>query len=246
MKNTLLVVSFILMFKTTLFAGELPKELVDNLTRIIKSHRPEAIIEVKKGSFLAKAGTMQFTVHGMSKNGVYGEQTYREEGPNFGGFFLRISAEEGGPYQGQAIIPQTITQVYWETYIDRPPLKDGSGYYDVHFSYGKGKNSDLRQALLRALPRTDMSAHCRAGWTALPEPSLTITDALTAAREYLDENKIDDSRHYIDDVRLLQQSSLMSGKHWVITWKNKNQFMDGGEIILVIGMNKEIKVLHGE
>lgn len=240
MKIGVFLFTFLLIFDTPLLAGELPKELTDNLVGAIKSQCPEASIEIKDGAFLAKFGTMLFTIHGHSKTGNISEKTYQQEGPNFKGFLLRISLEEGGPFQGQAMVPQTVHQVYWETYIDRPPSKDGNGYYNVSFSYGSRIDNDLKQAIFSAIPRTELKL------TQHSESSLPIPEALKAALDYIEKEKIDISKHYIDGIRLLQRSSWMQGKHWIITWKIKDNFVDGGEIFIMVGMDKTIKMTYGE
>jgi hypothetical protein len=213
---------------------------VGKLTGIIKSQRPDAIIETKDGAFFAKSGTTIFTIHGHSKTGEFSKETYQQEGPNYKGFLLRISLEKGGPFQGQAMVPQAVHEVYWETYIDRPPTKDGSGYYNVSFSYGSRIDKDLKQVIFSAIPRTE--------WKSIPRPEspLPITEALSAAMDYIEKEKIDISKYYIDSIRLLQQSSWMQGQHWVITWRIKDTSVDGGEIIIFVGMKKEIKRTYGE
>ena len=240
MKIGLFLFAFLLISDTSLLAGELPKKLMDSLTGVIKSQCPEASIEIKDGVFFAKFETMMFTIHGSSKTGKISEKTYQQEGPNYKGFLLRVSLEEGGPFQGQAVVPQTVHQVYWETYIDRPPAKDGSGYYNVSFSYGSRIDKDLKQLIFSTIPRTERKL------TPRPESSLPITEALRVAMEYIEKEKMDISKYYIDSIRLLQQSSWMQGQHWVITWQIKDTYVDGGEIIIIVGMNKEIRRTYGE
>ncbi len=241
MKVGLFLCALLLMFDTTLFANELPKALIDNLTGIIESRCPAASIEIQNGVFLAKFETMMFTIHGSSKTGEISKKTHQQEGPNYKGFLLRVSLEEGGPFQGQAMVPQTLHQLYWETYIDRPPAKDGNAYYNVSFSYGSRIDKDLKQLIFSTIPRTERKL------TPRPEPSLPITEALRVAMEYIEnDKKMDISKYYIDNIRLLQQSSWMQGQHWVITWQIKDTYVDGGEIIIFVGMNKEIKRIYGE
>jgi len=37
----------------------------------------------------------------------------------------------------------------------------------------------------------------------------------------------------------------MKGKHWIVTWK-LNEFADGGEIIIFVGMDKKACLTYGE
>ncbi|MCK5591788.1 MAG: hypothetical protein KAI72_07515 [Candidatus Pacebacteria bacterium] len=75
-------------------------------------------------------------------------------------------------------------------------------------------------------------------------PSLELSEALTLAQEYIEINKIDISKHYLDNIRLLWQSPWMKGKHWIITWRLKRPF-DGGQIFIIVGMDKTIKIKKG-
>lgn len=76
------------------------------------------------------------------------------------------------------------------------------------------------------------------------EPLLKITEALAIAQEYIKKNKIDISKHYLDNIRLLQHSTWMEGKHWVITWKLKIR-AEGGQIFIIVGMDKKTKIVKG-
>src|SRR5579863_2003485 len=78
------VVAAFVMSGTT-FAGPPPDELVHKLTETIRKHCPQATIEVTETGFVAKSGTMMFTLHGRWKTGEIDPKTFQEEGPNFKG-----------------------------------------------------------------------------------------------------------------------------------------------------------------
>ena len=78
-----------------------------------------------------------------------------------------------------------------------------------------------------------------------PTSSLGLVDAVHVAEAYLKENKIDTSRHYLNNVRLQYGSSWMKGKHWIVTWKLK-VMTDGGEIFVFVDMDKNAKTTYGE
>jgi hypothetical protein len=101
----------------------------------------------------AKHGTMTFTIHRRWKTGEILEQTDQTEGPNFEGFILALSVQEG-KYEGQAVVPQTLGTPYWQTYIDRPATEDGQGHYVINFSYGSRLNKEFMKELFEALPKT--------------------------------------------------------------------------------------------
>lgn len=139
-----------------------PDALVRSLTAKIRQHCPEAQIEVTEQAFIAKSGTMMFTVHNRSKTGEIFPTTHQEEGPNFKGFLLQVSLQDG-PYQGAAVIPQTLQGPYFATLIDGPPTERGDQHYWVGFSYGSRLDPDLKQAILDAIPRTNFEPKFRPG-----------------------------------------------------------------------------------
>lgn len=139
-----------------LYAAPPPEALRQKLTQVIRKHRPEAQFEVTKDAFTAKTGTMMFTVHARSKSGEVFEKTYQEEGPNYKGFVLTV-ATYPGPYQGAAVVPQTLQGPYFQTYLDATPTEKGDEHYLVHFAYGSRLDADLKKAIMDAIPRTQLS-----------------------------------------------------------------------------------------
>ena len=129
------------------------KELVKKLTETIRKHCPDAKFEVTTESFIAKHGTMMFTVHGHSMGGEVDEKTHQQEGPNFKGFLLKVSLEDG-LYAGQAGAPQTLREPYWQRFFDVPSTDDGKQYHRINFSYGSSLDPKLKQAIFDAIPKT--------------------------------------------------------------------------------------------
>ena len=107
---------------------------------MIRKHCPDATIEVTKVTFIAKHGTMQFTVHNRSMDGEIRHVTHQEEGPSYKGFMLRVSLNDG-KYLGQAGVPQTLNGPYFKqivalgseignhsyTHLVNPPAVDANG-----------------------------------------------------------------------------------------------------------------------
>lgn len=137
------------------------EDVIKSLTETLQKHCPDAKFEVKNNEFIAKHGTMQFTVHGHSMTGEISRDTHQVEGPNFKGFLLRVSLQDGA-YNGQADVPQTLKEPYFQTYIDAPATPDKKHYHWVSFSYGGRLDPKLKQAIFEAIPRTKRS---------LPDPS---------------------------------------------------------------------------
>lgn len=128
------------------------KELIQKLTDNIKQHCPDAKIEITERAFTAKHGTMIFTVHGHSMDGAIQRKTHEEEGPNHKGFLLEISLEDG-QYAGQASVPQTLREPYWQRFIDAPSTEDGKKYHRINFSYGRNLDPKLKQAIFDTIPK---------------------------------------------------------------------------------------------
>lgn len=130
-----------------------PSDMVKKLTQVLRKRCPEAIIEVTKEAFTAKYGTIVYTLHSRSKTGEVYPQTYQQEGPNFKGFMLSVSLQEG-KYGGAAVVPQTLQGPYFPTFLDAVSVEDGKKYYMVHFSYGSRLDPELMKSLFEVLPKT--------------------------------------------------------------------------------------------
>lgn len=128
-------------------------ELADRVSKLVHQHYPAAQIAQDNGNFTAKHGTMTFAIHRRSKTGEILQQTTQVEGPNDKGFMFSMSVQDGS-YEGQAVVPQTLRNVYWQTYVDRAPTEDGNGHYVISFSFGSRIDSDFMKALFKALPKS--------------------------------------------------------------------------------------------
>ncbi len=151
----LTVIALCLSTTVTLAAPIEQDKLTARVSKLILEHYPDAEIIQGNGKLIAKHDTMIFTIHRHLKTGEILEKMDQVEGPNFKGFILSISTENG-KYVGQAKVPQTIGKRYWETYIDRPLTDDGKGHYVINFSYGFSLDRKFMKALFEVLPRTRM------------------------------------------------------------------------------------------
>jgi len=153
MKRAIITIVAILAVVSAGAGAPPPDALVQTLTNTIRKHCPEAKIEVTEHAFVAKYGTMMFTLHSVSKTGEVSPQTYQQEGPNFKGFILGIALQDG-KYEGAAMVPQTLQGPYFPTFIDAPATDDGKKHYQVHFSYGSRLDPGLKKAIFEAIPKT--------------------------------------------------------------------------------------------
>ena len=129
------------------------EEMVKKMSEAILKHCPDAKIEVTKEEFIAKHGTMQFTVHRHNLDGEIRRETYQEEGPNHKGFMLQVSLNDG-EYNGMAAVPQTIRGPYFPTLLVAPTTADGKHHYWVMFAYGRNLDPKLKQVILGVIPKT--------------------------------------------------------------------------------------------
>lgn len=143
-------------FAIVVAAGSAPAEppldeLVQKLTKAIRTHCPDAQFEVTKQEFVAKFDTMTFTLHRRGKGGEVFPDTYQEEGPNVKGFLLRVTMR-AGEYREAAAVPQIRQEPYFATHIDALAVEKNAKHYFVHFSYGGRLNKDLKKAISEAIP----------------------------------------------------------------------------------------------
>jgi hypothetical protein len=154
----------VLMFAATASVGRSeppPDELVNRLTAVIREECPDAEFEVAGNTFTAKHETMMFTLHNKSMTGAISPRTHQKEGPNYKGFLLKVTLEQGRRVN-QAVTPQTLRGPYFPTYIDDPPTPDGKNQYWVAFSYGSRLDKKLKTAVEEAISRTNFPTKERA------------------------------------------------------------------------------------
>ena len=128
--------------------------VVRKVAETIRTRCPGARVESTDRGLIARYRTMTFTIHPGNHTGEFGEQTRREEGPNFRGFLLRVERMEGDPRAWELVVPQMVDGPYYPTFFDRPPTADGKGFYAISFSWGRGVDPELKAAIVAALPRT--------------------------------------------------------------------------------------------
>ena len=126
-------------------------ELAAKVSKLVMEYFPDAVVTQDNEKLSAKHGTMVFTIHRHWRTGKILEETDQVEGPNYDGFMISISVEDG-MYIGPAMVPQTLNRRYWKEYIDRPSLEDGSGYYVINFAYGSRLDKDFMSAIFKVLP----------------------------------------------------------------------------------------------
>ena len=168
-QSVLLGVACLAVCSTALAAPAGQTQLADQIGTLVTKYFPDAVIAQDNGTLSAKHGTMVFTIHRHWKTGEILKETDQVEGPNYKGFMISISVQDG-KYEGQAMVPQTLNERYWLTYIDRPPTDDGKGHYVINFSYGSRLDRDFMKAIFEALPKSRMPTKS-SNATSEPAPS---------------------------------------------------------------------------
>ncbi|MGY8770297.1 MAG: hypothetical protein ACKVH8_17915 [Pirellulales bacterium] len=124
------------------------------IRKVVEQFFPEAEISQDNGTWTAKHATMMFTIHRHAMTGEVYKKTDQREGPNFKGFILSLSTQEG-VYHGQAVVPQTLNQRYWSTFIDGPTTEDGKHHLMINFSFGSRLDKEFKEAVFKALPKSE-------------------------------------------------------------------------------------------
>lgn len=146
-----------ILFITSCFAGEDLGAIEKSVTPVVRKYFPDAQIKVEGDSYVAKRETMEFQVHSRYKSGEIDPKAHAEEGPNEKGFLLQVMRVKG-PYEGAAMVPQSLSEPYWTTYVNAVPTADGSGHWHILLSYGVELDQSFRSELMKALPRKAQGA----------------------------------------------------------------------------------------
>ena len=152
MSRTILATIALITSVSPAYAAPPSDEVVEKVTAAIRKHCPDATVQTTKQHFVAKFGTMTYTLHARGKAGEVFERTYQEEGPNWKGFVLTITLNEGN-YEGAAAIPQTLQGPYFTTFIDATNLKGDRKHHFVCFAHGSRLDPDLKKAIMDSIPK---------------------------------------------------------------------------------------------
>jgi len=94
--------------------------------------------------------TRPFMIHGHSMTGQFSETASEVIGPSYTGFILRLDYhKEDQTYQ--AVLPQTLSEPYWTTYIERYEIGSAKEHYFIAFSYGARLKKDFKDEILELI-----------------------------------------------------------------------------------------------
>ena len=83
--------------------------------------------------------TQPFLVHDISMAGQISTNAVTRIGPSYDGFILRVTVQPTGTIN-QAVVPQTLKQPYWQTYLDTTSLSAKD--IQLYWSYSFGSRTD--------------------------------------------------------------------------------------------------------
>ena len=86
--------------------------------------------------------------------------------------------------------------------------------------------------------------------SARPSPTIDITAAVAIATQYVSDKNIDISRHFLQsavyhDSGPWTKSRMGNGPYWQITYE-LNQYADGGQVFVLVYMDKSVGHTYGE
>jgi len=74
--------------------------------------------------------------------------------------------------------------------------------------------------------------------------SIQKDEAQVLAERHLRQKGMDLSQHRLARVRLVSGSPWMRRQHWILTWELRTP-SDGGQVFVLVGMDKQVKVGRG-
>lgn len=135
--------------------SDVPKELADFDTRLREACRhfcPSAHIRYNDGGrqIVVEYHTRDFQVYTIYKGGKIAELPHRERGPEYDGFLLQVTFQDG-LYSGAAVPGQDLRYPYWTTYFTVVESADKKSHLHVQLSYGSRSDRGLLGELKKAI-----------------------------------------------------------------------------------------------
>lgn len=120
--------------------------LEEALRGTFERYAPEAVVELKARTLVARTRTQVFMVHGAGMNGELSKHAIEELGPNHRGFLLEVTIAPG-THRGQGFGSPTVSGPYWQTFASVHPLAGREGYVSMSLKFGKGTDDELIKQL---------------------------------------------------------------------------------------------------
>jgi hypothetical protein len=140
-------VSFFLFIFSSTLAYANP---ITTVKSIVSEYYPEASITETDNKTKFTFKTMEFKIHGHQMTGKILETAHNEIGPSHLGFIISITFHENGVNQ-QAMLPQTLKEPYWNTFLNKINHENGKSQYFGSFSYGSRVQKEFIKKVSEAL-----------------------------------------------------------------------------------------------
>jgi hypothetical protein len=154
MRKLLLIV--VILLSTSLYCESADTSIPEfenmqsDLQAILNQYESEYEVILDNNDLTIKYNTDNFMIHSRDKTGYISPNAIEKEGPNYNGFLIKLSVQDG-QYSGVAMIPQTLKKPYWKTFINAYPLSNNTQYIWCSFSYGVRTNKELIEEVVDSL-----------------------------------------------------------------------------------------------
>jgi hypothetical protein len=153
MKKIIFLLILIASLSSSLFAeifnsDNTLKSIENNIRKALSEIESELAFEYPKytSSLVIKYKTRKFMVHTIYKTGRISDEAFETEGPSYKGFLIKIYIEKKGTTH-QAIIPQRINEIYWETDLNHTVINNTDRQIHWRISFGVCTDKELLEKI---------------------------------------------------------------------------------------------------
>lgn len=153
MKKIIFLLISIALLPSFLFA-ETPKSditlksIENNIRKTLSEMESELTFEYPQytSNLVVKYKTQKFMVHSIYKTGKISEKAYETEGPSYEGFMLKVQIEDKKTIH-QAVIPQRINEIYWNTDLNHTVINNTDKQICWGLSFGVRTDKKLLEEI---------------------------------------------------------------------------------------------------
>lgn len=135
--------------------------LQTELTQQLGELQPPVVWEIPRSgngqSLVVRYRTREYMVYPRAKTGRFGETLERQEGPDHDGLLIRAHVQPSGEVN-QAVVPQTIREPYWTTFLNVYPVRGTGKQIYLALSFQGAEDSPLVRKAKQAAERLGVEA----------------------------------------------------------------------------------------
>lgn len=177
------------------------KPLLNTIQTLVEKHFPKAKITQTEHRIHFEFDTRQFKLHDSIDHSEW-QEAKEEPGPNAGGIHgdIQVCA---GKYVGSAILPQTIDRWYFKLLLMAPHSKKLNRHLYVQLKHPGEVPIRFLKEFESLIADFENHVSAPAAQAELPtadedhRPKISAKEAIRLAEKYVDEKKLDVSKHYI-------------------------------------------------